>query len=670
MISFKDYIWARIRKPMWTSWLALVLLSVFAYSVVIMFLKATQLDSSLRVAIYTVHQSIQAGDWSLALGHLQAIEKAGPVFDITLRPFNGSQNVSGPFGEHPFGLGTFCSEQSTEQLWVLHGCMRIFGWTELYTLGLFILFAFSVFGISFRLFRSKSLFFIGKISEELEEMQRESPAGQSDQPIAEISAIRQHIHCLRSQTEQASRTKAFTELSVQVAHDIRSPLAALDMVVKDSSVLPESDRVLVRTAVSRITDIANNLITQYSLVPKDLQSSHFTKTSAQTNLLSTLIESVVSEKRMQYRARLGIEICAKSDANTYGLFVNVDAVEFKRALSNLINNSFEAIEASGHIDVTTRSLGGVVEIVILDTGKGIPPELLPKVMNRGASFGKVNGTGLGLFHAKESIESWGGTITLQSQESSGTRVIIELPRAESPEWFVRELVLEVGSTIVVLDDDPSIHQVWDGRFHGFSALLGAKVLHFSTTSQFAEWHHAADPAKQVLYLMDYELLGSESTGLDLIEELGIAKNSILVTSRYEEQSVRERCHQLHVALIPKSMAGFVPISVEATQAVLIDDDPIIHQLWERSAQNAGKSLFGFTSVDTFLRACTKFDPNTPIYLDSDLGNGLRGEVLASQIHARGFSTIYLVTGFSKKDFAPRPEIRGVLNKTPPWQKEI
>ena len=129
MISFKDYIWARIRKPMLTSWLALVLLSVLAYSVVTMFLKATQLDSSLRVAIYTVHQSIQAGDWSLALGHLQAIEKAGPVFDIILRPFNGSQNVSGPFGEHPFGLGTFCSEQSTEQLWVLLGCMRTVGWT-------------------------------------------------------------------------------------------------------------------------------------------------------------------------------------------------------------------------------------------------------------------------------------------------------------------------------------------------------------------------------------------------------------------------------------------------------------------------------------------------------------------------------------------------------------
>ena len=72
-----------------------------------------------------------------------------------------------------------------------------------------------------------------------------------EQPIAEISAIRQHIESLRKQTENVSRTKALTELSVQVAHDIRSPLAALDMVVKESAVLPESDRVLVRTAVSR-----------------------------------------------------------------------------------------------------------------------------------------------------------------------------------------------------------------------------------------------------------------------------------------------------------------------------------------------------------------------------------------------------------------------------------
>ena len=666
MISFKEYLWERIRKPMWSSWLLLVLLSVCAYSVIVLFLKARQLDSSLRVAIFTVNQSIQVGDWSLALGHLQALEKAGPVFDITLRSVNGSQNVSGPFGEHPFGVGTFCSEQSTEHLWVLRGCMRVFGWTEIYTLGLFIVFAVLVFGIAFRLFRSKSLFFIGKISDELEEMQRESSNEETDQPIAEIRAIRQHITGLRQQTEEASRNKAFTELSIQVAHDIRSPLAALDMVVKDSSVLPESDRVLVRTAVSRITDIANNLINQYSLVPGLADSPAQLRTAADAHLLSPLIESVTSEKRMQYRSRMGIEILAKADPDSYGLFANIDTSEFKRALSNLINNSVEAISGTGQIIVTLSNVGDKIEITITDTGKGISPDVLPQLMRKGASFGKEGGTGLGLYYAKEAIESWGGALHLESQAGSGTTVRLILPKAESPDWFVRELTIEPGQTIAVLDDDPSIHQVWDGRFQNIASQYGVSLVHFSAPNHFTQWLRERPKSDQALFLIDYELLGSKTTGLDLIESLDIADKSTLVTSRYEDDFIRERAKRLQVRMIPKSMAAYVPITAEPNQAVLIDDDPIVHRIWDRAARTAGRTLNSFSNVDDFLAKCADFGSDTPIYLDSHLGNGVRGETLARAIHAQGFSKIYLVTGFSKKDFAPTPEIRGIMDKNPPW----
>ena len=64
-----------------------------------------------------------------------------------------------------------------------------------------------------------------------------------------------------------------------------------------------------------------------------------------------------------------------------------------------------------------------------------------------------------------------------------------------------------------------------------------------------------------LFLMDYEISGSTESGLDLIETLGIQKQSILVTSRYEEKNIRERCESLGVRLIPKSMSGFVPIEI-------------------------------------------------------------------------------------------------------------
>jgi hypothetical protein len=65
----------------------------------------------------------------------------------------------------------------------------------------------------------------------------------------------------------------------------------------------------------------------------------------------------------------------------------------------------------------------------------------------------------------------------------------------------------------------------------------------------------------MLYLVDYELLRDTRTGLDVIEELGVANRSILVTSRYEDTTIRKRCEGLKIPLIPKGIAGFLPVFV-------------------------------------------------------------------------------------------------------------
>ncbi len=67
---------------------------------------------------------------------------------------------------------------------------------------------------------------------------------------------------------------------------------------------------------------------------------------------------------------------------------------------------------------------------------------------------------------------------------------------------------------------------------------------------------------QTLFLMAFEIQNKSETGLDLIEELGIHSRSILVTGRFEEKQIRERCEQLGVPLLPKTMSGFVPIDIK------------------------------------------------------------------------------------------------------------
>ncbi|MBI4236789.1 MAG: HAMP domain-containing histidine kinase [Deltaproteobacteria bacterium] len=354
-------------------------------------------------------------------------------------------------------------------------------------------------------------------------------------------------------------------IAAQVAHDIRSPLTALRVVAGHLAEVGEEKRVMIRNAVQRIDDIANDLAGKQTAVATGGQDAAETERCS-VQLLSSLVEPLISEKRIQLRARLGVEIQCTLDTTAYGLFAQLQPVEFKRLLSNLINNSVEALNGAGTVTVTLEHVDGVPQIVVADTGQGIPPEILPRLMQRGATFGKAGGSGLGLFHARTTVEHWGGTLALASTVGHGTTVTVTLPPADAPAWFVPRVEVRPHSHIVVVDDDASIHHLWDERLAPLALdEHSIQVQHFSSGTEAQAWRQV-QAAETLLLLCDYELLGEPSNGLDLIQTLGVAHRAILVTSHYEEPAIQARCAALGVRLIPKGLAGLVPIAVAAPPA--------------------------------------------------------------------------------------------------------
>lgn len=394
-------------------------------------------------------------------------------------------------------------------------------------------------------------------------------------PIFEISQILKSYNGLVVQTNkmmniviETNKNITMQEVASQVSHDIRSPLAALEIIVKSLSELPEEKRILIRSSIGRIKDIANNLLQinrKASLTELTDATLSTSNEERSVQLLSCLIEELISEKRMQFRSKMGIEINSTMDESAYGIFSEINIREFMRLLSNLINNSVESMNNSGHVTVSLTQVQTYAVLSIADNGCGIPPDILNRLGQRGVTFGKEGGCGLGLYHARTTIESWNGSLKIDSTPKIGTIVRIELPLAKAPKWFVEHLTVPACSTVVILDDDLSIHQIWDNRFLSLNANDHTiELLHFSTPEQLITWtkkYKSEQP--KTLFLVDYELLGFDQVGLDVIEELEIQSEAILVTGRYEETELRSRCNRLGVQLIPKGIAGFIPISIIA-----------------------------------------------------------------------------------------------------------
>ncbi len=368
---------------------------------------------------------------------------------------------------------------------------------------------------------------------------------------------------------QAEKDATLAQVASQVAHDIRSPLTALSILLNKSSStgIPDNDRQILRSATQRINDIANNLITQSkaAIIESGMDDSNNNSECTVPTMLSAVVDSVVSEKRVQFRENMNVSIETEF-SQSYGLFVSADPTEIARVISNLIDNSVEAIgKNQGNVIVKVAGRDDKVLLTVLDDGPGMPTHVLERLGIERVSHGKtdsVSGSGLGVLHAGKTMRDCGGELKIHSKRETGTNVSLAFPRAQCPAWFVDGLNLRAGLIVVSVDDDETIHQIWRERLRP-AREADPSIIHiaYSSAQRFENWVRATN-LKDVCYLVDYEFIGQNSNGIDVIERLGIAQNSILISSRCEEPSIKARAEELGIKMVPKSLAGLIPILVD------------------------------------------------------------------------------------------------------------
>jgi signal transduction histidine kinase len=234
-----------------------------------------------------------------------------------------------------------------------------------------------------------------------------------------------------SQKASLEKQEVFSSLAKKVAHDIRSPLTALNMAFADSDAPSQEKLRVAQKAIRRINDISNDLLRQSKKPIGDQEKS------LPAVDITSLLKDVFEEKKVEYLTREGIELVL-DHSNSRPIQVVGAPSELKRVFSNILNNSFDAFDSYDPPDLKKVSISlffehPFVHIFVTDNGKGMSQENLKKVGNLPFSFGKdrknsevVTGTGIGLLSAKNYLESIGGNLGITSEVNHGTIVKLSL----------------------------------------------------------------------------------------------------------------------------------------------------------------------------------------------------------------------------------------------------
>lgn len=239
-------------------------------------------------------------------------------------------------------------------------------------------------------------------------------------------ARRSELHATRQDLVRSRNLAELGEITGSVAHDLRNPLGAIAISFAVIQNKCEAAKVDVGRALGRAQ---RNIQRCDGLIRELLDFTRVTGLHPESTVLDVWLSEVIEEQSVPSCITINRELQAG------GATVAFDREQIRRAVINLVENACQAmvIDESGdgaakrkELTVTTRRVGGRVEIEVADTGPGIPEEDLTKVLEPLFST-KAAGTGLGLPIVRRIMESHSGGFEIASTRRNGTQARLWLP---------------------------------------------------------------------------------------------------------------------------------------------------------------------------------------------------------------------------------------------------
>lgn len=239
--------------------------------------------------------------------------------------------------------------------------------------------------------------------------------GQNDGILVTIDD-KTEIKFLEKEIMREDRIRLLGELSATIIHDIGNPIAGISNlieVIKSNKLEKEEEEEALSIIQTEVSDL-NKMVRDF------LDYAKNKGVEKEIVNLRELINEIIFLFRIEARKK---EIEIINNFTTEEIYLYINRMEVKQALTNIIKNSIYATNKNGYISITAKKDNGKVDLEISDDGVGIKQENLGRIFDLFFTT-KNSGTGLGLPIAYKTIKANGGYISVRSIEGKGTNFTI------------------------------------------------------------------------------------------------------------------------------------------------------------------------------------------------------------------------------------------------------
>lgn len=288
-------------------------------------------------------------------------------------------------------------------------------------------------------------------------------AVENSQLYDELRQANVELESTLEQLVQSEKTRALGEMSAGIAHEFNNVLAIIVgkvqlMLERHQDASVREDLGVIEEAAWRAADTVRRL-QRYALTRMDEKPTALD--------LNRLIDDAVTLTRPRWKDEAearGIRVEVVTDLEETSPVLG-DPADLREMVTNLILNALDAMPHGGRLSFSTRRRSHAVELVVTDTGVGMPEEVRRRVFEPFFTTRSPQRTGLGLSVVHGIVARHRGSIEIESEEGRGTTVRITLPTTPSagalsaPSTGPPGEAASGAATILVIEDEDRLRRM-------------------------------------------------------------------------------------------------------------------------------------------------------------------------------------------------------------------